>query len=124
MRRALVITLSLVGLGAAVAAAAGSIAKNETASVSIPAAATRTLSVAFPDALKYAGARYSGRHELAAKPGAPGSTPDLSKVRILESHAIEGGSLYRVRAHNGNAAGSAPVRLTVIATTIEPPRRH
>jgi len=125
MRRALAITMSLLALGTTAAvAAAGSITKHEIASLSIPAATTRTLSVAFPDALRYANARYRGSHELAAEPGAPGSAPDLSKVRILESHAVEGGSLYRVRAHNGNAAASAPVRLTVIATTIEPPRHH
>jgi hypothetical protein len=122
-RRALAITLTLALLATAVAAAA-SVTKNKIASVTLAAGATRTLSVPFPDALEYAGARYLGRHELAAEPGAPGSRPQLAKVAILESRAVEGGSLYLVRAHNGNAAGSAPVRLTVIATTIEQPRRH
>jgi hypothetical protein len=128
-RRTRAITLSLALLAAATATAAAataapSITKNEIASVTIAPGATRTLSVPFPDALEYAGARYRGRHELAPKPGALGSSPQLSKVAILESQAVEGGSLYRVRARNTNAAGSAPVRLTVIATTIEPPRRH
>ena len=121
-RRTLAITLSLVLL--ATAATAVAITKNAIGLVTIAPGATRTLSVPFPDALKYAGARYSGSHELATKPGAPGRKPELSKVAILEAQAVEGGSLYLVKAHNGNAPGTAPVRLTVIATTIEPPRHH
>lgn len=126
-RRILAITLSLALLAAAAASATGargSITKNEIASVTIAPGATRTLSVPFPDALEYSGARYLGRHELARKPGAAGSEPQLSKVAIIESGAVEGGSLYRVRARNANPPGSAPVRLTVIATTVEPPRRQ
>jgi hypothetical protein len=125
-RRTLAITLSLALLAttaATLASAAGSITKNEIATVTIAPGATRTLSVPFPDALEYSDARYLGRHELAPKPGAQGSRPQLSKVAILQSQAVEGGSHYLVRAHNANAPGSAPVRLTVIATTIEPPRR-
>ena len=119
-RRALAIALALALLATAVGAAATSITKHTIASVDIPAAATRALSVPYPDALKYGNARYSGSHTLAREPGAPGSRPDLAKVAILEAQSVEGGSLYLVRARNRNGRGSAPVRLTVIATTVEP----
>ena len=120
-RRALAITLLAAALlAAAVAAASTSVTKNMIGSVDIPAGATRALSVPFPDALRYANARYSGSHRLARKPLAPGSRPEPAKVAILESQPVEGGSLYIVRARNGNPRGSAAVRLTVIATTVEP----
>ncbi len=118
-RRALVIAL-LAALPATAIAAATAITKHTTASVDIPAGATRALSVPYPDALKYGNARYHASETLARKPGARGSRPDLAKVRILEAQSVEGGSLYRVRAHNANAAATAPVLLTLTATTVEP----
>jgi len=122
VRRALVLALAGALLATAVGAgaSASSITKHKLASVDIPAGVTRALSVPYPDALKYGNARYSGSRRLSRKPGARGSRPDLAKVEILEAQSVEGGSLYRVRAHNGNPLGSAPVRLTVIATTVEP----
>ena len=124
LRRAPTITLLAALVATAVAAAATSITKNMIATVNIPAGATRTLSVPYPDALEYGNARYSGRYALAPKPLASGSRPDLAKVRILEAQSVEGGSLYRVRAHNGNRRGSAAVRLTIVATTVEPLPHH
>jgi hypothetical protein len=118
MRRAVAITL-LALLGAAPALAAGSLTKRTTAAVAIPAGATRSLSVPYPDALEYANASYLGRHRLARQPGAGGTAPSLAKVTILEAQSVEGGSLYMVRAHNANALGSAPVRLTITAITVE-----
>jgi hypothetical protein len=37
---------------------------------------------------------------------------------------VLGGSAFQVRAHNGNAAGTATVQLQVIATTVEPLPHH
>jgi hypothetical protein len=119
MRRALAIAL-LAALFAATALAASSITKHTVAAVAIPAGATRSLSVPYPDALEYGNARYLGRHRLAREPGAGGAAPNLAKVTILEAQSVEGGSLYMVRAHNANAHGSAPVRLTLTAITVEP----
>jgi hypothetical protein len=124
-RRALAITLLAALLGAAAAAAAAnSITKNEINTVTLTPGSTRTLSVPYPDALKYGNARYSGSHDLMRKPFSAGSPPTLAKVRILTTQSIEGGSLYSVRAHNANAPGTAPVQLVVIATTIEPLPHH
>ena len=119
-RRLLAIALAAALIAAALAAAAGAVTKHTSGSIDIPAGATRALSVPFPDALRYGNARYSGSHRLEPKPLAPGSRPDLAKVTILAAQPVEGGSLYRVRARNGNRRGSAPVRLSVTATTVEP----
>jgi hypothetical protein len=118
--RALAITLPALALASAGALAAASITKRSSASVAIAPGATRALAIAYPDALEYANARYSGAHRLARQAGARGAAPKLAKVAILQAQSVEGGSLYRVRARNDNAPGSAAVRLTVTATTVEP----
>jgi hypothetical protein len=118
--------IAVVLLAAAMALAAGSVTKSKTGSVTIRAGQTRTLTVPYPDALKYGNARYSGSWRLALlAPGASsGHAPNIAKVTILSTGPVEGGSAYAVRAHNANAAGSAPVRLEVSATTVEPLPHH
>jgi hypothetical protein len=124
-RRALAITLLVALLTmAAAAAAASSITKNHIGSMTLPPDSTGTLNVPYPDALEYGNARYSGSHELKRKPFSAGSPPDLAKVRILDAQSAQGGSLYRVRAHNANGPGTAPVQLVVTATTFEPLPHH
>ena len=76
--------------------------------------------VPYPDALRYGNARYSQRWIVSALPGGHGRKPDLAKVGILSAHSILGGSEFQVQAHDGNSLGTAPVRVTVITTTIEP----
>jgi hypothetical protein len=120
MRRAVLAAFAAILIGAAVAPAARSITKHQFAILVVPAGATRAVDVPYPDALEYGNARYQGSVRLAVKPIAAGRRPDLARVRILEAQSVEGGSAYRVRAHNGNAPGSAPVRVTATATTIEP----
>jgi hypothetical protein len=115
------VAAAVVLLGAGVAFAARSVVKSNTGFVSVPAQQTRTLSVPYPDALEYGNARYSGRWiVLLPRPGTKGSKPRISAVRALSAGEAEGGSLFRVRVRNGNAAGTAPVRLEVVATTREP----
>jgi len=100
---------------------ARSLTKQLTAVVSIAAGAARSLAVPFPDALEYGNARYSGASRvLPPRPGTRGRSPDLADVKVLAASAVEGGSEYEVRVRNGNPAGTAAVRLEVIATTIEP----
>jgi hypothetical protein len=95
------------------------VTKHSSASVVLAAGETRALSTPYPDALEYGNARYSGRVRVVAISGA-GAKPSLAKVRILSSGASLGGSQYSARVHNGNAPGTAAVRVTVIATTVEP----
>lgn len=111
----------VLALGAAGAGAAGTRTKVNSATVTIPAHQTRALSVPFPDALEYGNARYSGHVAVLAPLGAgAGGAPKLAKVKILSAQSAEGGSIYAVRAYNGNALGTRAVRLRVTATTVEP----
>ncbi|MGD1051130.1 MAG: hypothetical protein ABR947_08685 [Solirubrobacteraceae bacterium] len=116
----LVAAVALVGAGSALAAT-HSVTKHQIGFVSVPAQQERTLSVPYPDALEYGNARYSGRWiVLLPLPGTKGREPSIAKVKALSAGEAEGGSLFRVRVRNGNAVGTAPVRLEVIATTVEP----
>jgi hypothetical protein len=116
---ALVAAVVLVGAGAAFAA--HSVIKTQVGFVSVPAQQTRTLSVPYPDALEYGNARYSGRWVVRLPlPRTKGRKPRIAAVKTLSAGSVEGGSLFHVRVRNGNAAGTAPVRLEVIATTVEP----
>ena len=116
------IALALAALAASpTALAAGSVSKHQVGRVNISAGQTRSLAVPYPDALEYRNARYSGssRIELLA-PGRRQPAAVRAKVTILSAEPVLGGSEYRVRAHNGNAPGTAPVVLVVAATTVEP----
>ena len=122
-RRGLAVALvaALALGGAAAALAARSVAKSNTGFVSVPAQQIRSLSVPYPDALEYGNARYSGRWIVRLPPaGTDGREPKVSAVKALSAGEAEGGSLFRVRVRNENPAGTAPVRLEVIATTVEP----
>jgi hypothetical protein len=123
-RRYLALTAAAAGalaLTSASALAGGDVTKHESGSITIAAGATRTLTVPYPDALKYAGARYTGSAVVLGPPkGAKGSRPSLELVKIREAQSVLGGSEYQARAHNANPAGTAAVRLRVSTTTIEP----
>jgi hypothetical protein len=125
LRRTALIAISMALLAVASAAAAGTATKTETTQSNmvykqLAAGQTRTVDVPYPDALKYGNARYSGRVTLAATRATTGKAPNLKLVEILSRGSALGGSEYQVRAHNGNAPGTAPVRLDVTATTVEP----
>jgi uncharacterized protein (DUF111 family) len=115
--------LAAAALLAAVGAASATspITKTQVGFLTVAAGHTGTLTVPYPDALEYGNARYSGRVlVLVPRPGTKGRVPDLAKVRILDAMSVQGGSGYQARAHNGNRAGTAAVRVEVVATTIEP----
>jgi hypothetical protein len=116
---ALVAAVVLAGSGTALAAR--SVIKTQAGFVNVPAQRTRTLSVPYPDALEYGNARYSGRWMvLRPLPAAKGRKPSIGDVKALSAGEAEGGSLFRVRVRNDNPPGTAPLRLEVIATTVEP----
>jgi hypothetical protein len=95
------------------------VTKHHYGATTIAAGQTRTVTVIYPDALEYGNASYSGSVRVVAL-ASGGRAPDLVKVRILTRGSALGGSEYQVRAHNTNARGTAPVRLEVTATTVEP----
>jgi hypothetical protein len=114
-----------VGIAVLIAAtsalAARSITKHQTGSISVPAGQTQTVTVPYPDALKYGNARYSGHAAIELRPvGGSGRPASVKKVKILKAASVEGGSAFQVRAYNGNLAGTSAVRLQVTATTVEP----
>jgi hypothetical protein len=120
MRTRILVAGALIALLASVsAAAAGSMTKHFYGSKKIAAGQTRTVTVSYPDALEYGNAVYSGSVRVVAVAGG-GRAPDLAKVRILSRGSVLGGSGYQVRVRNTSAHGTAPVRLEVTATTVEP----
>ncbi len=105
----------VLGAGGAVAAAPRSIVKEASAHVLLASGQTRTLTVAFPDALKYANASYAGY------PSVPNASPvALRHVKITGRRFVDGGSAYQATAHNENPPGTAPVEFLVAARTFEP----
>ena len=123
--RAVAAAVAVIALLAATAAlATASITKHHTRIAELAPGATRTFTIPYPDALEYGNARYYGTVGTGVAPGIHGSKPNLKRVRILEEHSVLGGSAFQVRAHNGNAAGTAAVQLQVIATTVEPLPHH
>ncbi len=119
VRRSVRMAVAFLALGSATAFAARVLDKHQSATVTVPAGQIRTLTVPFPDALKYANASYRGTHSVTA-PAAAGRPPRLTLVRVLSAHSVLGGSEYEVRIRNANPSGTAPVRLRVTATTVEP----
>lgn len=91
----------------------------------LKAGGVRTFRVAYPDALKYGGSKYSGRVRiLMPAAGAPGSRPSLQKVQVLSRGACLGGSDFCARVRNSNPSGTAAVRVRIVATTELPPGKH
>lgn len=125
VRRTLSIAVAVLALATATTsayAAASVVDKHHSATVTIAAGQTRTLTVPFPDALRYGNATYRGTHSVTAL--ASGRAPDPHLVRVLSAHSILGGSEYQVRIRNANPAGTAAVRVRVTATTVEPLPHH
>lgn len=105
----------------ATALAAGSVSKHQVDRVHIAAGQTRSVAVPYPDALEYGNARYAGSSRIELLAPSRGEHAAVgAKVTILSAEPVLGGSEYRVRAHNGNAPGTAPVVLVVATTTVEP----
>jgi hypothetical protein len=120
MTHRIVSTVTAIALLASASAfGAGSVTKHHYGSKKIAAGQTRTVTVGYTDALEYGNATYSGSVRVVALAGGE-RAPDIAKVRILSRGSVLGGSEYKVQARNTNARGTAPVRLEVTATTVEP----
>jgi hypothetical protein len=125
-RRAAVGAFAAVLSGAALVAAAGAaspVTKTASRTFTIAPGATRSLLVPYPDALEYAGARYTGTvRVLAPAAGSTGRRPALGEVRIVSTGGWLGGSEFRAVVRNGNPTGTAAARVRVTAVTVEPAR--
>jgi len=121
---------SLALVLASAALATSQLVRHASRFATLVAGQTQTITVPFPDALKYSGARYFGHvsirygysyARLARAYVAMGhQRPDLTKVKILRSGSVLGGSEFQARVRDGNPAGTAPVIVLVTATTVEP----
>jgi len=122
VRRTLAIAAALaLAPATAAAGAASDVVKRATRTVRIAAGKTRTVDLPYPDALKYGNATYSGKViVLGAVRGAAGTAPRRGLVSVLDAGSVLGGSEYMARIHNANVKGSAPVRVEVLARTVEP----
>jgi hypothetical protein len=109
---------ALIATVTASAFASVSVRKSAARTFTLRPGATRGFSVAYPDALEFSGARYSGSVTIIVPRGAGAGVPRARNVRILSRGSSEGGSLFTVRVRNGNPAGSTPVRIRVTATTV------
>jgi hypothetical protein len=86
---------------------------------SLAPGATRTVSIVYPEALKYAGAKYSGKVQIILPSASQGSgAPKRALVHILRQGSTLGGSEFTVRVRNANAANTVPVRIIVRVTTV------
>lgn len=122
-RLAALASIAALGLSGAAAAAAGTVVKHHVTTVTLRPGVTATFDVAYPDALKYGGATYSGTvRVLPPAPGAAGGTPSLGRVTVLSRGQALGGSELAVRVRNANPRGTAAVRVRITATTREPAR--
>jgi hypothetical protein len=84
----------------------------------LPDATTRTFSVGFPFALKYANAHYTGKVAIILpRNSPPGRTPSQALVKVLSKGPAVGGSVYRVKVRNSNAQIKLSVRVRITATT-------
>jgi hypothetical protein len=97
----------------------GATTKTHVQTTSVAAGHTVTINVIYPDALKYGNARYSGSvvvmQPKTVRAGL--QRPNLAKVKVLSKGSALGGSVYRVKVRNLNAAGTAPARVRVTART-------
>lgn len=116
--RAFIACLLVFGaLTATALAATGTIATKQRV-FKLKAAKTSRFTVAYPDALEFGTAQYSGRVQiLGPARGSHGAKPVLAKVHVLSKGSCLGGSDFCVRVRNGNAGGTAAVRVRITATT-------
>ncbi|MGD0198457.1 MAG: hypothetical protein ABSC56_11220 [Solirubrobacteraceae bacterium] len=113
--------LLLALLASSAALAASTIELQASTTVNIAAGRTETVTVGYPDALEYGNATYAGRTVVLGPPaGARGATPSRGAVKVLSAGSVLGGSAYKVRIHNANRSGTAPLRVAVTAITREP----
>lgn len=106
---AVVAVVCIAALSVASVALASVTSNSKT--VTLGARSTKTVTVPYPNALQFSGARYTCTWKITGvEPG---------KVKILSHGSALGGTVCRVKAHNPAAPSiDASVRFKVIATTI------
>lgn len=121
LRKLLVLLAVISTATAGVAVAATAKTYHTTKSFTLAAGQTKTFSVAFPHALKFKNAKYSGSVKILAPAGVTGSkAPSVTKVKVLSKKKTNGGTDYTVKVQNTNASGTDAVMVQITATTKKP----
>jgi type II secretory pathway component PulL len=112
-RLAAVTALVCVAALSLASVALAAIVKSNKKTINLGAKSTKTVTVPYPDALKFGNARYTCKWQIrGVEPG---------KIKILSHGSVNGGTACAVKAHNPAAPSiDAGVKFTVIATTIRP----
>ena len=111
-RRAIVLAcVAVLSLAAFGAVAFAKTTRSARKSVILLQRQTKTVTVGYPFALKYKGAKYSCSYRV--------SGPARGKVKILSHGSVLGGSACRVKARNTSTVSGldGTAKITVIATT-------
>ena len=115
---ALLALLACAAIAQAASAAPHTLVKRDMRTVALRPGRTTTVTVPYPDALEFGGARYSGTVKiLLPPPGARGRRPTLRLIKLLSDGPAEGESLFRVRIRNDNPPGTLPARAVIVALT-------
>jgi hypothetical protein len=119
--RILSLAVLITGICAAAALAAATHGLRTVRTFKLAAGKTKQFAVAYPDALEYGSATYSGTVTVLAPAASErGSKPSLRRVHVKTRGSIMGDSSYAATVQNTNSAGTAPVRVEVVATTTLP----
>lgn len=120
--------LAVLVLGGAVASAAPErTTLHRTRTFMLAAGKTRTFSLAYPDALKYGGSKYSGNVTRNPPPSCgprKNPCPRRAKVHVLSKGSCDGGSDFCARVRNSNAVGTAAFAVRLTARTELPAGRQ
>lgn len=112
-RFAAVVALACIAALSVASVALAAVVKSNSKTVTLGARSTKTVTVPYPDALKFGGATYKCTWKITGV--------DPGKVKILSHGSAEGGTVCRVKARNPAAPSiDASVRFKVIATTTRP----
>jgi hypothetical protein len=102
---------SVAALSAAPVALGTAGRESASKKVTLDAKQTKTITVGYPHALEFSGARYTCTWKIKGV--------DSGKIKILFHGSVNGGTACRVKAHNPSSPGlDASVVITVTATTI------
>jgi hypothetical protein len=121
MRAARLTAATAIALAGAIgvgAQAGETVIKRDSRTVVLFPGRLTTVNVAYPDALEFGGATYSGTVKIiSSDPKVGGPRPRLSLVKVLSKGSAEGGSVLRVRIRNGNPRETLAARAIVTAIT-------
>ena len=123
MVRRLIPVMAALALTGSVAATAAPkrVTLHNMKTFSLRAGKTMTFGLAYPDALKYSGSKYSAQVQvLPPAAHTQGGRPSLQKVTVLNKGSCVGGSSFCATVRNANRSGTAAAQVKLTTTTLLP----